>query len=224
MFTFNEDNFLYIFLSKVWDVVLVNILFLICSLPIITIGPSFTAMHHVTLRMTKGNNTGTFKTFFRALKANFKQSFIVWIVSLLTIIVLLTNIEFLKTVGGSFASFLYYASYILLIFIIVMNLYIHPVIAAFEDNLKTQIRNSVLFLFTKLPYAFFMFIMWAFPLSLAYIDIGFQPLYAFCWAFFGFGLVSYINSKFLYKLFKPYLPEDVEDDITADIDFRVPEK
>lgn len=222
MFTFNEDNFLYIFLSRVWDIVLVNVLFIFCSLPIITIGPSFTAMHHVTLRMTKGNNIGTCKTFFRAFKANFKQSFIVWIVSLLAMIVLLTNIEFLKTVGGSFASFLFYASYILLIFILVINLYIHPVIAAFEGNIKAQIRNSVIFIFMKLPYAFFMFLMWAFPLSLAYIDIGFQPFYAFCWSFFGFGLIAYINSRFLYKLFKPYLPKE-DTDIAADIDFRIPE-
>lgn len=224
MFTFNEDNFLYIILSRIWDIVLVNILFIVCSIPIVTIGPAFTAMHHVTLRIVKGNNPGTFKTFFRAFKQNFKQSFIVWLISLVCIVVLLSNIQFLQTITPtSFASFLYYASYIMLIFIIIMNLYIHPVIAAFEGALKTQIRNSVIFIFSKLSYAFIMFFVWAFPLSLAYIDTGLQPLYAFCWAFFGFATAAYINSTFLYKLFKPYLPEDEDDDITADIDFRVPE-
>lgn len=224
MFTFNEDNFLYIILCRIWDIVLINILFIVCSIPIVTIGPAFTAMHHVTLRIVKGNNPGTFRTFFRAFKQNFKQSFVVWIISLICIIILLANIEFLKAMNTSFASFLYYATYIILIFIIVMNLYIHPVIAAFEGTIKTQISNSVIFTFAKPAYAFIMFILWAFPLALTYIDAGLQSLYAFCWVFFGFGTLAYINSTFLYKLFKPYLPEDNDDYITPDLEFRTPEK
>lgn len=223
MFTFNEDNFLYITLCKIWDIILVNILFLVCSMPIVTIGPAFTAMHHVTLRIKKGNNPGTFRTFFHAFKQNFKQSFIVWIISLICIIILLANIEFLKTMNTGFASFLYYASYFILIFIIVMNLYVHPVIAAFEGTIKSQINNSVIFVFTKPSYAITMFLLWAFPLALAYIDTGLQSLYAFCWVFFGFGTVAYINSTFLYRLFKPYLPEDNDDSITPDLGFRTPE-
>lgn len=222
MFTFNEDNFLHMILCRIWDIVLVNMLFIACSIPIVTIGPAFTAMHHTTLRIMKENNPGTFRTFFHAFKQNFKQSFIVWITSLICIIILLANMEFLKTMNTSFAGFLYYASYIILIFIFVMNLYIHPVIAVFEGTIKTQINNSVIFIFTKPAYAFIMFILWAFPLALTYLDTGLQSFYTFCWVFFGFGTIAYINSTFLYRLFKPYLPEDNDNDITPDLEFRTP--
>ena len=88
---FNEDNFLYIFLMKVWDIVLMNLLFILCCIPIVTIGPSFSAMYTCTLKMRKGNHIGTLKTFFRAFKQNFKQSFIVWIGTLVVSFILWTN-------------------------------------------------------------------------------------------------------------------------------------
>ena len=42
---FNEDNFLYIFLIKVWDLVFMNLLFILCCIPIVTIGPALSAMY-----------------------------------------------------------------------------------------------------------------------------------------------------------------------------------
>lgn len=75
----NENNIVHIFLNKIGDIVLANLLFILCSVPIVTIGPALTALYHCTLRSVKDNNNGTVKTFFRAFKDNFKQSLIVWL-------------------------------------------------------------------------------------------------------------------------------------------------
>ena len=58
----NEDNIVHIFLNKIGDIVIANLLFILCSIPLVTIGPSLTALYHCMLRTVKDNNNGTIKT------------------------------------------------------------------------------------------------------------------------------------------------------------------
>ena len=90
----NEDNVVHVFLNKLGDIVIANLLFILCSIPVITIGPSLTALYHCMMRTVKGNNNGTTKTFFRAFKENFKQSLIIWLLTLAAGAVLILNIRF----------------------------------------------------------------------------------------------------------------------------------
>lgn len=207
---FNENNFLHVALMKVWDLVLANLLFILCSIPLITIGPALTALYHCTLRIVKGNNPGTFKTFFRAFKQNFKQSFIVWIVVLLIGGILGSNLNFLRAQTGQ--SILFYMTLILCVFLFAFVLYIFPVIATFEGTLKMHLRNTLIFSVTKFFKTIIMVVLWGFCFFITYIDNQLQPLYVFCWFFFGFSTLAYICSFMLYKMFKPYLPVEEEPD------------
>ncbi len=205
---FNENNFLHAALLRVWDLVLVNLLFIFCSIPIITIGPSFTALYHCTLRIVKGNNAGTFKTFFRAFKQSFKQSFIVWMFTLIAIIVIFTNFNFLKQIDNSYAEILTYMTFAISVLLAIFSIYIYPVIAAFEGTLKALIKNAFIFASLNFPKTLLMLVLWGLPLLMTYIDVQLQPLYVFCWFFFAFSTLAYLCSFMLYKMFKPYLPED----------------
>ncbi len=210
---FNENNFLNIALLKVWDIVLTNLLFILCCIPIITIGPAFTAMYHCTLRIVKGNQSGTLKTFFRAFKDNFKQSTVVWLGSLMIAAILYMDIRFLNTQNSLFASILFSLTVAMAILLVIFNLLIYPVIAAFEGTLKMQIKNTFIFAARHFFKVILIFIVWTFPMATTYIDTQLQPLYIFCWFFFLFSTLAYINSFLLYKMFKPYLLEE-ENDMT----------
>ncbi len=67
----NPDNVVHAALNKVGDVVIANLLFLLCSIPLVTIGPALNALYHCMLRTVKGNHTFTVKTFFTAFRQNF---------------------------------------------------------------------------------------------------------------------------------------------------------
>jgi len=75
----NQDNIVVIALNRIGDVIIANLLFLLCSIPLVTIGPSLTALYHCMLRIVKGNEDKVTKTFFRALRQNFVQSLIAWL-------------------------------------------------------------------------------------------------------------------------------------------------
>ena len=38
-------------LGVVWDLIVLNLLFLVCCIPVVTIGPAITALHYVTTKM-----------------------------------------------------------------------------------------------------------------------------------------------------------------------------
>ena len=76
---FNMDNGLFRALGKLADLMLLNILFLVCSLPIFTIGASFTAMYYVTLKLAENEEGYIARGFLKSFKQNFKQATIIWL-------------------------------------------------------------------------------------------------------------------------------------------------
>lgn len=61
---FNMDSPVMRFLSRLCDLMILNILCLICCIPIVTIGASITALYSVTLKMVKGEDSYIAKGFF----------------------------------------------------------------------------------------------------------------------------------------------------------------
>ena len=208
------STFLYkeVFLNKLGDIVIANLLFILCCIPVITIGPSLTALYHCMMRTVKGNNNGTTKTFFRAFKESFKQSLIIWLLILAAGAMIILNIRFLLHAEGSAAHMLFYLSVGVLTLLIIFTLYIFPVIATFANTLGALCRNAFLLAFMHFPTTIAIAVITIFPLYMTYLDVKLQPLYVCCWFFFGFGLVAFINSMLLYRFFKKLLPP--EEDIT----------
>ena len=71
---FSLDSPLFSFLNKVADLILLNILTMICCLPIITIGASMTALHYVVLKMVRDEESYIVRSYFKSFRQNFKQA------------------------------------------------------------------------------------------------------------------------------------------------------
>lgn len=204
----NEDNIIHIFLNKLGDIIVANLLFLVCCIPIITIGPALTALYHCMLRTVKGNNNGTTKTFFRAFKENFRQSLIVWLGLLAVGFILFLNIRFLQNTVSVVSKPLFYVSLGIAGLVIILALYIFPVIAAFANTTVNLLKNAYVFAFLHFPSTLAIAVITILPMFMTYRDIKLLPLYACCWFFFGFGLTAYVNSLLLYRMFKPFLEKE----------------
>lgn len=204
----NEDNIIHIFLNKLGDIIVANLLFLVCCIPIITIGSALTALYHCMLRTVKGNNNGTTKTFFRAFKENFRQSLIVWLGLLAVGFILFLNIRFLQNTASVVSKPLFYVSLGIAGLVIILALYIFPVIAAFANTTVNLLKNAYVFAFLHFPSTLAIAVITILPMFMTYRDIKLLPLYACCWFFFGFGLTAYVNSLLLYRMFKPFLEKE----------------
>lgn len=184
-----------------------NIMFILFSLPVVTIGASYVALYHVMLKTLRGDGVlNPFKQFWIGFKNNFKQATIYWIVLLALVVFGYVDVMFCRQMGGMLEYFMY-AIYALGIIALIITLFLFPVMAAFADTIPHLVRNALFFAVQKPFRTIVMLFFNVFPLYLTYTDAQMQPLYAFLWCFFGFGAIAMLGASLLLPGFKTYLPE-----------------
>ena len=70
---FDLDNPFIQFLNRLTDVVILNVICLICCIPIVTIGTSITALNYVTMKMARNEEGYIVRDFFKSFRENFRQ-------------------------------------------------------------------------------------------------------------------------------------------------------
>ena len=66
-------------MERVWTLVVLNVLWVLCSLPVVTIGPSTAALYQVLGKVIQGEDSHTARKFFAAWRENFKCALLVWL-------------------------------------------------------------------------------------------------------------------------------------------------
>lgn len=77
---FHYDNPIWRFVGRLWDLLILNLLWLVCSLPIITVGASTTALYYCTLKIAEDRDNGIFPMFFHSFRENLRQATLLWLV------------------------------------------------------------------------------------------------------------------------------------------------
>ena len=193
-------------MTKVGIIICANLMFILFSLPVVTIGASYTALYRVMFKtLRSGGVTNPFKQFWIGFKTNFLQSTIVWVVFAALMVLLYFDVKICANAGPPI-SFFQYGAYAVALILALVLIYTFPSIAAFEGKIRDHIRNAIYFSFHKpwfIPVNLFFHI---FPLYLTYSDPQLMPLYAFCWFFFGFGAIVMLTARLLIKDYNKYLP------------------
>ena len=205
-FLFDPDNAYGRVCGKIKLVVLGNLMFLICSIPVVTIGASWTALYHVMMKDERSAySLNPITEFWHAFKSNFKQATLVWVILLLAIVLGVIDIFMCRFLGGMF-HYVEVGVWVILALAIVIACFLFPVIAAFANNLPALLKNSLYFVMKNPIITALVALINAVPIALTFLDPVNQPTYVFCFFFFGFGLQAFVNAKLLLTLFTPYLP------------------
>lgn len=206
---FNLDSPVMVFLTKVANLMILNILTIICSIPIVTIGPAVTALYYVTIKMARGDDPYIVKSYFKSFKENFRQSLIIWLVMLVIIFILSVDWWVVRNMmEGRTAQVM---NIILLVVILLLSLtgfYIFPVLSRFENSIKLTIKNAFLISCLNLPKSILIVLIHLMPLALVLITIQAMPLVFLL----GIPTVAYLCSKLFVGIFKRFEPEEEEVD------------
>lgn len=200
----NDSIFGRIF-GKIGDIIFINILFIIFSLPIITIGASYSAMEYTFMKQQRESDAPLFKTFVRSFKSNFKQSTISWIIILALSIIIGADIHTFGPNGVMSFSPFYYLFIFAAIVLAFMALYIFPVISAFENKLKNLWIQSFFLAAKNVPFTLMMCVLIIAPIYFTISSGIYFMLFFSLWIVFGFGLVGYLLSIIFLHIFTPYL-------------------
>ena len=206
---FNYDNPVWRFIGKFGDLIILNVLWLVCSLPIFTIGASTTAVYYVTLKLARDDDGYTIRSFFKSFKENFKQSTIIWLILLLAGAILGVDLYFFARLfnGSSTVKTVMLTVFLAMALIYAaVAMYIFPIQSRFYNPLKRTFFN-----------AFFMSIRHLFrTIGMIVIDgvlvvAGFVfmiPPVLMIFMLFGFPLLAFINSYILSPVFNIYMPKE----------------
>ncbi|ADL03151.1 YesL family protein [Lacrimispora saccharolytica] len=208
---FNYDNPVWRFIGKFGDLIILNILWLVCSIPVITIGASTTAVYYVTLKLARDDDGYTIRSFFKSFKENFKQSTVIWLILLAVGVILGVDVFFftrLFTGSGSFRTVMLTVFLAMVLIYAAVFTYIFPLQARFFNSVKRTFFNAF---FMSLRHLFRTIGMIAIDAALVAAAFVFMvPPVLMIFMLFGFPLLAFINSYILSPVFHLYMPKEEE--------------
>lgn len=204
---FNIDGPVMSVLSKVCDLLWLNVLTIICCIPVVTAGASLTALYYMTLKMAKNEEGYITRGFFKSFKENFKQSTIIWMILLLVMIVFYMDYRIYTYAEMDFPKFVVIGFYMILMLFLFTVLYIFPLQARFVNSCKGTIKNAFLLSITQLPRTLLMLLVYVAPI----LVFLFFPVMLPVNLMFGLSVPAYASSLLLAKVFKTLEEKQLED-------------
>lgn len=198
---FAYDKPLTTFINTMADLTMVNVAWLICCIPVITIGASTTAMYSVVLKMHTEERCHIFKDFFAAFKKHFKTSTCLWIITLLIGAFFVFDISFCllnPTPALRIASYVLYACILFYSFIVV---FVFPVQARYALSVKDTLIRSLFLSSQHYLNAIFLVGIMSIPSLLFYAFPDKTKVIAALLIVFGCAVIAYLQSCLLFRIF-----------------------
>lgn len=222
---FNMDNKFFVFMGRVADLIILNLLCIVCCIPIITAGASITAMFYVTLKMVRNEESYIVRSFFKSFKENFKQATIIHLIMLVTALLLFFDIRIVNQLQGGMYQVLFVVFMAFTLLYLMIFLYIYPILSKFYNTIKATFTNAFLMSIRHLPYTVLMLIITAVPVALLFIpDARIMSTLLMLFVLIGFATIAYCNSFFLVKIFDNYIPKEEEPEDSLDSIDKLPDE
>lgn len=206
---FNMDNKFFVFMGKIADLCMLNLLCIICCIPIVTAGASLTALYYVTMKIVRNEEAYIFRSFFRSFKQNFKQATVINIIMLAAAALLYIDTNIAGKMGqpaGKILGMIFAAFTLLYVMIL---LYVYPLLAKFYNSVKNTFKNAILMAIRHLPYTILMLLICACPILILFIpSFQIQMSLIMLVILFGPAVIAYGNSHFFVRIFDKYIPEE----------------
>lgn len=197
---FSTEGKIYSGMERIYQILLLNSIFIISCLPVVTIGVALASAYGTAYKMIDHSEGVLYKEYLRQLKLNMLPATKLWVLILAVIGVGFWTFPYVQSfmVGNKIA---YYLTMVFITFLVLMSLYLFPLIARFDNSLSGTVVNAMILSFKHLPQSIIVF----------FITIGgvvivpiYLPKLLFVWLFTGIGTVIFINANILMNVFKKY--------------------
>lgn len=206
---FDPDSGIMTTLSNMADLVIANILWVLTSIPIVTIGASTSALYSVVRTPgEKRYSASVFKNYFRAFRRNFKTATAAFLILLPPAVLVAINI--LLVVFGLLEDSI--VAYVIcgisiLLFLFTWS-YVFPLIAHFENTAFKSVVNALVLSVMHLPTTVAVTVLNLIPLIVLLFFTNFFFNFIVLWILLVFALIAKANSLLLERVFARYLPKE----------------
>ena len=135
------------------DYMLLNLLTLVCCLPIFTIGAAMTARTYTAMKMLRGQSEGIKKPFFRSFKQNFVQATILTVLMFAMLLFLFWDWNLVGQEQASLTAkaLLFGAT----IFVLMVSWMVFPFLSRYTVTIGEALKGAFVMSFTHLFHSFF---------------------------------------------------------------------
>ena len=199
---FQPDSFLIRFLTKVCDLLFLNIMFVLSCATVVFSGAAVTSLYAMMLKMMRGRDCAPLKDFLRALRENFLPSFPATILLFVdvTLLALLHTALYAETLLMPPALFILLT--VIAVFLTALLSWLFPLLARFENTFPNHLSNAARLAVANLPVTFFLTAVNLLPLLLRVsIPASLGVVFAF-WMLFGFAAGAWANAFYLNRIFE----------------------
>ena len=195
-----KDKF-FNFMNMFGDMFFLNVVFFVTSVPLITLGASFTALYSVTLKMVRKEEGKVVPSYFKAWKQNFIPATKAWSVILIYLYLMYVEYQFMLQMSEQSQYIMIFVvglEMLLLAFILPL---LFPLIARYENTTFNYFRNSLVFAVSNIWVWFRVFISWMAPFLLTLMKIEILYYAWYVWAMLLCSILAYSDSIIIRKLF-----------------------
>ena len=196
------DSKFYKYGTLLGDLIILTILWLICSIPIITIGASTTALYYVTTRQLSNREGYVSRDFFKSFKQNFFEATAMTLILGVIAVVLFINID-LFVPDTTINIIIYFVQYVILYELLIFTIYVFPVLSRFDLKLGALIKTSIFMANRHLLTTITCAILFV---AIVMIVIKCGVLIILC-----AGAYAILTSLMFMKLFRKYVPDMDKD-------------
>lgn len=207
---FSPDSKLMQAMSRIGDLVILNVLYLLTCVPIVTIGAANTALYTVCFRFGTVREQGVVRSYFRAFRDNFKQGTILWLLVLVCGAAAGCNTLLFYSMNGVM-RYAYLLFAILFVLVLLIAALAFPLLSQFDNDNKTTLKNALLLSVGYLPRSLLVAVLNVFPFGLMIFDFYMFLQASFAWVTLYFATAAYTNTFLLKKVFAPYMTELEEE-------------
>ena len=174
-------------LGRLGDIIILNMIFVVGCIPVITIGTSLSALYAVAMKMARGEDPSVWKEFWKAYKRNFRPATICW-----------------KRGSESMYSIMRIVLAVILGMWMLMFQYLFPYIARFENGIFATLRNALLLAAAHIPSTIVIVGLSVGSLILTLFTSRSFVIASIIWVFFGFAVLAYVQAFLLCRIFEKY--------------------
>lgn len=165
---FAVDGKLFNLLSKIADLVVLNLLWVIFSIPVVTIGASTTALYSVTLKMVRNEENYVAQSFLHSFKENWKQSTIVWMGILVAGIIL--YFDFYAVGHAQAMKYITIPILVCALILMMITIYVFPILSYFKVETTKAVKNAGIMSVAYLPHTLAIVVITLIPLVLLFAE------------------------------------------------------
>jgi uncharacterized membrane protein YesL len=138
---FDTDGIIYKVMTKIYQLIILNLLWCIASIPLITIGASTTALFYVIGKIVRNEEVHEFRDFIKGFKESFKQATCIWLTLCAAYLIIYTNFSFLEHYK-SFAWLILAIQLPVLLQIIIVTIFVFPLLSRYESSTLGIIKSA----------------------------------------------------------------------------------